>query len=69
MEKSCIFLLLLHVFMPCTAYYASSIIKTDAKSLNVFAGLKQAAQILNVPEPGRILYNLSLCSFIICYLL
>jgi hypothetical protein len=54
MEKSCIFLLLLHVFMPCTAYYASSIIKTDAKSLDVFAGLKQAAQILNVPEPGRI---------------
>jgi hypothetical protein len=54
MEKSYTFLLLLHVFMPCTAYYASSIIKINARSLDTFAGIKQAAQILNVPEPGRI---------------
>lgn len=48
------FLLLGLSMVPSNAYYASSMIKISGKSADVAASLRQAAQILNVPEPGRI---------------
>jgi hypothetical protein len=51
MGKSVIFLLLLLALMPCTAFYASPVTEVDVTSLDVSDAMKQAALILNVPEP------------------
>ncbi len=54
MKSSAIFLLLLHLLTPCSAYYASSIIQINSRSLDTSAALRQAAAVLNVGEPGKI---------------
>lgn len=41
------------LIIPSSAYHASSVIKVDSKSLDISAALRQAAQILNVAEPGK----------------
>ncbi|UJR29536.1 hypothetical protein I4U23_010753 [Adineta vaga] len=54
MKAFCIFLLLLlHVCMPSSAYIASPLIKLSGRSFDTTGALSQAAQILNVPEPGN----------------
>ena len=53
MEKISIFLLFVYVFVPCDAYYASSLMKISSRSFDTAAALRQAAQVLNVGEPGR----------------
>ena len=54
MAKAAILLLLLHVLTPCTAFYASPMMQITAGSSDTVDALKQAAQILNVPTPGKI---------------
>ena len=47
-------LFLFHLMIPSAAYYASSVIKISDSSFDVSDYLRQAAQILNVVEPGNI---------------
>ena len=59
---ACILIIWLSVFLliiPSSAYYASSVIKVDSKSLDISAALGQAAQILNVAEPGKSSFSLN----------
>ena len=64
MNKSAILLLLLHIFIPCSAYYASSLIKITAKSLDTSSALKQAAETLNVPQSGKFQFHYRLMSYL-----
>ena len=45
-------LFLLYLVMPCTAFYVSPLIRFEGRSLDTASALKQAAQVLNVPQPG-----------------
>ena len=51
------FLLLLHGLMPCMAFYASPLLKVNARALQTVNPLKQAAEILNVTEPGKFQFD------------
>lgn len=51
------FLFLLHVLAPCTAFYASPVIKISGRALQTANLLEQAAAILNVTEPGKVKLN------------
>ncbi|CAF2637942.1 unnamed protein product [Rotaria sp. Silwood2] len=53
MKQSVILLLFINVLMPCVAFYASPIIRINGRSIDKFAPIKQAANILNVAEPAN----------------
>jgi hypothetical protein len=57
-------LLLLNLVVVCTAYFESPKIIIQGKSLRSASALDQAAEILNVSVPGKILlyYRLNRCS-------
>lgn len=49
-----VLLLVLHVLQPCNAFYASPVITISGKALGSTNPLGQAAEILNVTQPGKI---------------
>lgn len=50
-------LLLLHLLMPCTAFYASRLIKINVRAVQTVNPLKQAAEMLNVTQPGKVRFD------------
>lgn len=52
METVYMFLFFASLWMQCSAYYSSSPIQISARSLDSTAGLRQAAEVLNVPQSG-----------------
>ena len=58
------FMILFHALTTCMGFYASPMRKTENRVLGTTAGLKQAAEILNVTQPGKIFryrYRCSMC--------